>query len=41
MWGCMIKTADVSRAVAVSDAYVGSHYSSIIALFEVSDNQAF
>jgi len=34
-------TADVSRAVAVSDAYVGSHYSSIIALFEVINKPIF
>ena len=39
--GVYDKTADVSRAVAVSDAYVGSHYSSIIALFEVLDKPVF
>ncbi len=39
--GVYDETVDVSRAVAVSDAYVGSHYSSIIALFEVLNKPVF
>lgn len=39
--GVFDKTVDVSRSVAVSDAYIGSHYSSIIALFEVLNKPVF
>lgn len=34
-------TADVSRVVAVSDVYIGSAYSSIIALFEVCNKLVY
>lgn len=39
--GVLDRTADVSRAVAATDAYVGSYYSSIIGLFEVCNKPAF
>lgn len=39
--GVFDKTADVSRAVAATDAYVGSHYSSIMGLFEVCNKPVF
>ncbi len=39
--GVLDRTPDVSRAVAATDAYVGSHYSSIMALFEVCDKPVF
>ena len=39
--GVFDTTADVSRAVVVSDAYIGSEDSSIIALFEVCDKPVF
>lgn len=39
--GVLDSTADVSRAVVVSDAYIGSEYSSIIALFEVLNKPVF
>ncbi len=39
--GVFDRTADVSRAVAVTDAYVGSHYSSIMGLFEVCNKPVF
>ena len=39
--GVLDRTADVSRAIAATDAYVGSHYSSIIGLFEVCNKPVF
>ena len=39
--GVYDKTADISRAVAVSDAYIGSYYSSVIALYEVINKPVF
>lgn len=39
--GVMDRTADVSRAVAATDAYVGSYYSSIMGLFEVCNKPVF
>lgn len=39
--GVLDETADVSRAVAATDAYIGSHYSSIMALFEVCNKPVF
>lgn len=39
--GVLDGTADVSRAVAATDAYVGSHYSSIMGLFEVCNKPVF
>lgn len=39
--GVFDRTADVSRAVVATDAYIGSHYSSIIALFEVCNKPVF
>lgn len=39
--GVFDETADVSRAVAATDAYIGSHYSSIMGLFEVCNKPVF
>lgn len=39
--GVFDRTADVSRAVAATDAYIGSGYSSIIGLFEVCNKPVF
>ena len=39
--GVLDRTADVSRAVAATDAYIGSHYSSIMGLFEVCNKPVF
>lgn len=39
--GVFDRTGDVSRAVAATDAYIGSYYSSIIGLFEVCDKPVF
>ena len=39
--GVLDETADVSRAVAATDAYMGSYYSSIMGLFEVCNKPVF
>ncbi|MGN0161806.1 MAG: CDP-glycerol glycerophosphotransferase family protein [Lachnospiraceae bacterium] len=39
--GVFDRTPDVSRAVAATDAYIGSGYSSIIALYEVCNKPVF
>lgn len=39
--GVLDRTADVSRAVAATDAYIGSHYSSVMGLFEVCNKPVF
>lgn len=39
--GVLDETADVSRAIAATDAYIGSHYSSIMGLYEVCNKPVF
>jgi hypothetical protein len=39
--GVFDRTADVSRAVAATDAYIGSYYSSMIGLYEVCNKPVF
>lgn len=39
--GVLDETPDISRAVAATDAYIGSHYSSIMGLFQVCNKPVF